>query len=322
MKMMTISEVSRQFQVSTRMLRYYEKEGLIASTRIPDYAYRIYDDANIRRLQQILVLRKLRISVKQIAVILEDEDQVKTLEIMQDNLMALNEEIAALTVIQEIIGRLVEKLDERIEKKIRLDLLQDTDLMEIVQVLNPPKMNLKEEYSMGDLVKASNVLTERMDVRIIYLPPMTVASYQYIGENPEDAVEEKIYALIREMDLPKVKPDFRVLGFNNPNPVEGQKEYGYEMWVTVPEDADIKEPIAKKKFEGGMYAAHSIKFGDFHEWEAFIKKMQQHEEYEIDWKDPEGGLLEESLNVYNNMQEGKMKPDQMDLLLPIKKREA
>ena len=50
--------------------------------------------------------------------------------------------------------------------------------------------------------------------------------------------------------------------------------------------------------------------------------MQQHEEYEIDWKDPEGGLLEESLNVYNNMQEGKMKPDQMDLLLPIKKREA
>ena len=322
MKMMTISEVSRQFQVSTRMLRYYEKEGLIESTRMPDYAYRIYDDANIKRLQQILVLRKLRIPVKQIAIILEDADQVKTLEIMQENLTELNEEIEALTVIQEIIERLVEKLDERIDKKIRLDLLEDTDLMEIVQVLNPPKTNLKEEYSMGDLVKASNVWTEKMEVRIIYLPPMTVAAYQYIGENPEDAVEEKIYALIRELDLPKVKPDFRVLGFNNPNPVEGQKEYGYEMWVTVPEDANIKAPIVKKNFEGGLYAAHSIKFGDFHEWEAFIKKMQQHEEYEIDWRDPEGGCLEESLNAYNNIREGKSKSEQMDLLIPIKKREA
>lgn len=322
MKMMTISEVSRQFQVSTRMLRYYEKEGLITSKRIPDYAYRLYDDANIKRLQQILVLRKLRIPVKQIATILEDKDQVKTLEIMQDNLMELNEEIAALTVIQEIIGRLAEKLEERMDKKIRLDLLEDTDLMEIVQVLNPPKTNLKEEYSMGDLVKASNVLTERMDVRIIYLPPMTVAAYQYIGENPEDMVEEKIQGFIREIDLHRIKPDFRVLGFNNPNPVEGQKEYGYEMWVTVPEDIEVKETIVKKHFEGGLYAAHSIKFGDFHEWESFIKKMQQHEEYEIDWRDPEGGCLEESLNAYNNLQEGKTKPDQMDLLIPIKKREA
>ena len=241
---------------------------------------------------------------------------------MQDNLMELNEEIAALTVIQEIIGRLAEKLEERMDKKIRLDLLEDTDLMEIVQVLNPPKTNLKEEYSMGDLVKASNVLTERMDVRIIYLPPMTVAAYQYIGENPEDAVEEKIQRFIREIDLHRIKPDFRVLGFNNPNPVEGQKEYGYEMWVTVPEEIEVKEPIVKKHFEGGLYAAHSIKFGDFHEWESFIKKMQQHEEYEIDWRDPEGGCLEESLNAYNNLQEGKTKPDQMDLLIPIKKRES
>ena len=36
--MLTITEVSRSHQVSTRMLRYYEQQGLIASQRRPDYA--------------------------------------------------------------------------------------------------------------------------------------------------------------------------------------------------------------------------------------------------------------------------------------------
>ena len=34
---MTISEVSRQFQVSARMLRHYEKLGLLESERREDY---------------------------------------------------------------------------------------------------------------------------------------------------------------------------------------------------------------------------------------------------------------------------------------------
>lgn len=33
MEIMTISEVSRNFNVSTRMLHYYEKVGLISSSR-------------------------------------------------------------------------------------------------------------------------------------------------------------------------------------------------------------------------------------------------------------------------------------------------
>ena len=44
MKKMTVSEVSRKFDVSTRMLRYYEQEGLICSLRKEGYAYRVYDE--------------------------------------------------------------------------------------------------------------------------------------------------------------------------------------------------------------------------------------------------------------------------------------
>lgn len=73
--METISQVSQQFNISARMLRYYEKKGLISSMRIPDYSYRVYDEEAVKRIQQILVLRKLRIPVQQIAVILDDASQ-------------------------------------------------------------------------------------------------------------------------------------------------------------------------------------------------------------------------------------------------------
>jgi len=44
MKMMTVSEVSKAFQVSTRMLRYYEQAGMITSLRKEGYAYCIYEE--------------------------------------------------------------------------------------------------------------------------------------------------------------------------------------------------------------------------------------------------------------------------------------
>ena len=64
--MLTITEVTRTHAVSTRMLRYYEQQGLLCSQRREGYAYRVYDEENIARLRLILVLRKLRIPLKRI----------------------------------------------------------------------------------------------------------------------------------------------------------------------------------------------------------------------------------------------------------------
>lgn len=324
MEIMTISEVSKQFGVSTRMLRYYEKAGLLSSGHIPDYSYRVYDEEAVKRLQKIIVLRKLRIPLKQIFDILNNADQVRMLEILQENLAGLDEEIAALTTVKDILGSLVSRLGERAAQKAGLDLLEDTELMEIVRVLNPPKTTLKEEHSMSDLEKAEEVLESKMDIRIVYLPPATVASYRNIAVNPEDEAGARIYSFIRERKLTEVKPDFRLYGFNNPCPQEGQKEYGYEFWVTIPDDMEVKKPFVKKKFDGGLYAAHCIKMGNFEEWGTFMKLLENHEEYEIQWREPYGmgGCLEEELNIFMNIQDpAKTGAEQLDLLIPIRKRE-
>ena len=51
-----IKDVSNKYDVTARTLRYYEDMGLITSSRSEDYAYRLYDERAIERLEQILIL--------------------------------------------------------------------------------------------------------------------------------------------------------------------------------------------------------------------------------------------------------------------------
>lgn len=45
---------------------------------------------------------------------------------------------------------------------------------------------------------------------------------------------------------------YRNFGFNNPSPFEGNPVYGYEMWVTIPDNFVVPEPLVKKRFDGGL----------------------------------------------------------------------
>ena len=110
MELKTISEVSKTFSISTRTLRYYEQIGLITSSKKEGYAYRVYDENSISSLQQIIILRKLRIPLKQIKDILTNHEAIIAIEIFKKNLSELNDEITALATIKEILNILIEKL--------------------------------------------------------------------------------------------------------------------------------------------------------------------------------------------------------------------
>jgi DNA-binding transcriptional MerR regulator len=74
MELQPIGQVSKQYKISIQTLRYYEEIGLIQSTRNDDNAYRFYDEAAIKQLHSIIFLRKLRISLKQIKEILNNQN--------------------------------------------------------------------------------------------------------------------------------------------------------------------------------------------------------------------------------------------------------
>lgn len=68
--MMTIKEASRLAGVSIRTLQYYDKIGLLHPTGYTESGYRLYDDAALETLQQILLFRELEFPLKEIKEIL------------------------------------------------------------------------------------------------------------------------------------------------------------------------------------------------------------------------------------------------------------
>jgi hypothetical protein len=170
--------------------------------------------------------------------------------------------------------------------------------------------------------KKQNKLNDS-DVRIVYLPPATVASIHCIGDHPEDRASVILREFMQKTDLAKQKPDFRHYGFNHPNG-SNDDDHGYEFWVTIPESLIIEPPFQKKEFIGGLYGAHTITFGDFEKWNWLWAWVEASDKFLLNLGDPEcmDGLIEEHYNYFNQYQLRSFDKDtfQMDLLIPIKEK--
>ena len=70
--MMTVKEVSDLTGVSIRTLQYYDKIGLLYPAHRTQAGYRLYDDAALERLQQILLFRELEFSLEDIRKIYQE----------------------------------------------------------------------------------------------------------------------------------------------------------------------------------------------------------------------------------------------------------
>jgi DNA-binding transcriptional MerR regulator len=68
----TVQKLGRLAGVSTRTLRYYDEIGILKPARINSSGYRIYGQAEIDRLQQILFYRELGVSLDRIKEIVTD----------------------------------------------------------------------------------------------------------------------------------------------------------------------------------------------------------------------------------------------------------
>ena len=96
--MMTVHEVSILTGVSIRALHHYDKIGLLHQVQTSDAGYRLYDDANLERLQCILLFKELQFSLKEIQQILDSpgfdrnqalEQQIVLLEMKKERLQNL-----------------------------------------------------------------------------------------------------------------------------------------------------------------------------------------------------------------------------------------
>ena len=102
MKGLCINDAVKQFGVTSKTLRYYERVGLLESKRANNNNYRYYGETEVERIKQIMILRKMQISIKDIIYIYENENMSTVVEVFVNRINALDEEVGVLSELRRI----------------------------------------------------------------------------------------------------------------------------------------------------------------------------------------------------------------------------
>ena len=112
MDLVKITQLTRQFGISSRTLRYYEQMGLIKSVRPPFETYRYYDEATIERLGEIAILRKMQISIRDIVRVYREPELSTLVEVSAEKITAIDREVTTLSELKDLVDAFLRKMLE------------------------------------------------------------------------------------------------------------------------------------------------------------------------------------------------------------------
>ena len=255
--MIKIREVSSKYDITARTLRYYEDMGLLHSVRSEDYAYRLYDETTIKRLEQILILRKLNISIKDIQRIFNASGSDVVLEVLGKKVQNIDDEVALLHELKELVLEFIHDIERlNFNDSSHIKLLYDkakeveSHLGNVDYIGKPANINR--------LAEVTGKLEKKPDIRIIQLPACRmVTSGVKQGDNQKkfDTMWGKLDTRRKDRFFPR---DFMWWDKESNGPIWW---YAVEDWVT---EADTNG-FRFTDFEGGMYATAIVPDFDYNE---------------------------------------------------------
>ena len=137
----TIGEVAELLGVSVRTLHHWEERGLVAPAERSWSNYRLYSDADIARLQQIMIYRATGMNLEAIANLLESGgDPVAHLRHQRDLLIEKEDELR----------RMVEAVDELLEGAMSEKHLSVDEVAKILGQADFPAYQAEAEQTWGD----------------------------------------------------------------------------------------------------------------------------------------------------------------------------
>ena len=89
--MRTVGEVATLAGVSVRTLHHYDELGLVVPTARSDAGYRLYDRADLERLQEVLALRALGVPLPEVKALLDDPTHDR-IQVLRDQAKRLRDE--------------------------------------------------------------------------------------------------------------------------------------------------------------------------------------------------------------------------------------
>ena len=112
----TIQKLSQLAGVSTRTLRYYDQIGLLKPAGRSASGYRIYTEAEVDKLQQILFYRELGVNLECIKDIL-DMSSFDVLKALKEHREKLLEKRAQMNLLIENVEKTIASKEGRIKMK-------------------------------------------------------------------------------------------------------------------------------------------------------------------------------------------------------------
>ncbi len=281
-EMLKIRDVAARYDITARTLRYYEDVGLIASMRSDDYAYRLYNEDAIKRIEQILILRKLDISVKDIVRIFSAGNLDVLMEVLhhkadhiQDEVVLLSElKAAVLSFLQEI-----KNVDFREALEVKRLYQRATEIEDRLA----KAQNAAQDMPVSRMMELTEQLDKLPDVRVFSLPACRMAS-SGLDTGPlliEGGKLEKFDHWFSEADK-KRHDRFFARDFMWYDP----KAKGTVWWYALEQGIEEPNEFETLDFEGGLYASAVSRDEDDSDGERVyrgIKRWVEHSDcFELD----------------------------------------
>lgn len=313
-ELIKIREISSKYDISARTLRYYEDMGLLTSIRSSDYSYRMYDEKAVRRLEQILILRKLNISIKDIQRIFNTSGSEVVLEVLGKKVTSIDEEISLLHELKEIVLdfiRLIEQVDFSKESDIKKLYEKakeiETQIVNVDYRGNPSTVNRLLEVTE----KLDNKIPDIMIVKIPKFRAVTsglVTFEELFGGDFEPWQEDHNHL-------------FKPVIFDCPDFLCGKDNQVEWIWAVKDEVTESDTcPYRIIEFPGGLYAVAVTVDGDGESNAKVMRKIEKWLEGTNFIIDKDRASMGHMIYPIEEIKQG-LGYNQMNLYVPIKFRE-
>src|SRR5688500_3936418 len=106
----TVGQAAQQLDITVRTLHHYDEIGLLQPSERSLAGYRLYTNADLTRLQHVVVYRRLGFALEEIALLLDDPQSVE---------QHLRRQRAAVTSRLDEMRDLVAAIDRALEREMK-----------------------------------------------------------------------------------------------------------------------------------------------------------------------------------------------------------
>lgn len=301
--LIAIGELSKLIGISIRTIRYYEEVGIFEPTETTDAGYRFYSQDKIQKLEQILLLKNIGMTLKEINQALNVQDKDTFLEILRDKEKDIENKVIKLLNTQNALRSFIEYLSCDEISKISLSNLLQSDVIK------------GECLEMNEIVMEVKVFDLEKDIKTVGVstktPLLPIEEQNVLEEFYEKYWQEDIRSKIPNRKVPAVQ-------YGICTEYKGDS-FTYIIAEEVINYQDVPDGFRSFTIPAGLYAVITFKAQSFDELinSALAKAVDYITKTWLPESDYEyGGNI--SFEVYDERSRRREKPE-MDFYIPIKK---